>query len=72
LGGGLVEEVSDPKFSTAVGLVLYGLQPEVIGGAPFITDMGDRAAVPRPMMIPAGPSLVTKIADRMKGWFDEL
>ena len=72
LGGGLVEEVSDPKFSTAVGLVLYGLQPEVIGGAPFITDMGDRAAVPRPMMIPTGPSLVTKIADRMKGWFDEL
>ncbi|HMB91816.1 MAG TPA: cell division protein FtsA [Rhodothermales bacterium] len=71
LGGGLVEEVSDPKFSTAVGLVLYGLQPEVIGGNPFISDMGDRAAVPRPM-VPAGPSLVTKIADRMKGWFDEL
>ena len=30
LGGGMVKEVSDPKFATAVGLVLYGLRPEII------------------------------------------
>ena len=30
LGGGMVKEVSDPKYATAVGLVLYGLNPEVI------------------------------------------
>jgi cell division protein FtsA len=45
LSGGLVEEVSDPKFATAVGLVLYGLRPEALGNAligesEFAGDMG--------------------------------
>lgn len=68
LAGGLVEEVTDPKFATAVGLVLYGMRPEVIGGAPFAGDMGERRSsddVP-------GEKLVSKITDRMKAWFDEL
>ncbi len=68
LGGGLVEEVCDPKFATAVGLVLYGLRPEMIGGTPFRSDMGElvgEEAVP-------GEKLVNKIANRMKSWFDEL
>ena len=68
LGGGLVEEVSDPKFATAVGLVLYGMRPEVIGGAPFGGEMG---ASRRGDGLP-GDTLVTKIANRMKSWFDEL
>ena len=68
LAGGLVQEVSDPKYATAVGLVLYGLRPELIGGKPFDGDMGHRVfheAVP-------GESLVGKLAGRMRSWFDEL
>lgn len=68
LAGGLVEEVSDPKFATAVGLVLYGMRPEVIGGAPFGGVMGERQ---KAEALP-GETLVNKIADRMKAWFDEL
>ena len=69
LSGGLVEEVSDPKFATAVGLVLYGMRPEVIGGAPF-SDMGARATQPREHV--PGESLMGKITTRMKAWFEEL
>lgn len=73
LAGGLVEEVSDPKFATSVGLVLYGMRPEVIGGDPLAGDMGVRQRTARAAResVP-GETLVTKIADRMKAWFDEL
>jgi len=67
LAGGLVSEVTDPKFATGVGLVLYGLRPETTGGTPFRSSMGD--------LIPDADhteTLVSKIAGRMKGWFDEL
>ncbi len=70
LAGGLVEEVSDPKFATAVGLVLYGLQPDVLGATPYFSDVGDRA--PLAGASTRGESLVSRIASRMKGWFDEL
>ncbi len=67
LAGGMVQEVSDPKFSTAVGLVLYGMQSGGGDGAVFSGGLAyqgeDRA--PR-------DSLVNRIATRMKGWFDEL
>lgn len=68
LSGGLVEEVSSPKFSTAVGLVLYALRPEIMGGSPFRTEGGARHLAES---IP-GENLVSRIATRMKGWFDEL
>ncbi len=68
LGGGLVEEVSDPKFATGVGLVLYGMRPEVIGGAPFHTDVHSAS---RGDGLP-GETLIDKITGRMKSWFDEL
>jgi cell division protein FtsA len=68
LSGGLVKEVDDPKFATAVGLVLYGLRPESLGGTPFRTDMGSVIHE----AVPAGDGLVGKIATRMKTWFDEL
>ena len=68
LSGGLVEEVSDPKYATAVGLVLYGLRPEIMGGSPFRNESGVRHIAES---IP-GENLVSKIASRMKGWFDEL
>ncbi|GIV58640.1 MAG: cell division protein FtsA [Rhodothermaceae bacterium] len=70
VAGGLVEEVSDPKFATAVGLVLYGLRPELIGGTPFHTNMGDLVETEEGGL--PGESLVAKIAGRMKTWFDEL
>ena len=69
LGGGLVEEVSDPKFATAVGLVLYGLRPEVLSGTLFGNTMGGR--VEREASS-SGQTLVERLAARMKAWFDEL
>jgi cell division protein FtsA len=70
LAGGMVQEVSDPKFSTAVGLVLYGLRPNVIGGTPLNGEMGRRVGTKE--VVVDGDTLVEKIAGRMKSWFDEL
>ena len=67
LAGGMVKEVSDPKYSTAVGLVLYGLRPEMLGNAP-LNDLARRPA--REQV--SDETLVGKIAGRMKSWFDEL
>jgi cell division protein FtsA len=72
LAGGLVEEVSDPKFATAVGLVLYGMRPEVIGGDPLAGDMGERAESPPGSEAVPGETLVGRLTGRMKAWFDEL
>lgn len=69
LGGGLVAEVSDPKFATGVGLVLYGLRPEMIGGTPFREDAAENAELQEEF---AGEKLVNRIAGRMKAWFDGL
>lgn len=71
LAGGLVREVSDPKFATAVGLVLYGLRPELIGGTPFAGDMGTRVHSAREVAVHT-ETLVSRLAGRMKSWFDEL
>ncbi len=68
LAGGLVEEVSDPKYSTAVGLVLFALRPELRGGASLSSSM---VAHPGENGV-SGDTLVTRIATRMKTWFDEL
>ncbi len=70
LGGGLVAEVSDPKFATGVGLVLYGLKPSLLGASQLGGYEGGRMAAL--LQDPSGPSLVQRIAGRMKGWFDEL
>jgi cell division protein FtsA len=68
LAGGLVEEVSDPKYATSVGLVLFALRPELRGGAALSTAM---VTHPGEDGIP-GDKLVGRIALRMKAWFDEL
>jgi len=65
LSGGLVEEVSDPKYSTGVGLVLYGMRHDVIGGASLSEEVHTNGTA-------HGETLMTRIADRMKSWFDEL
>ena len=67
LAGGMVQEVSDPKFSTAVGLVFYGMQSGFGDGAISSGGLAHQGEnrVPR-------DSLVNRIASRMKGWFDEL
>jgi len=69
LSGGMVEEVADPKFATAVGLVLYGLRFGEGSSALLADDglLGGDGAPPRD-----GDSLMNKIAGRMKSWFDEL
>ncbi len=68
LSGGLVEEVSDPKYATAVGLVLFALRPELRGGASISREMATHTAGESVV----GEKLVNKIAQRMKAWFDEL
>ncbi len=68
ISGGMVAEVSDPKFSTAVGLVLYGLRPELIGSPGLSQEVHARSAGES---MP-GEMLLRKIASRMKAWFNEL
>jgi cell division protein FtsA len=73
LGGGLVEEVSDPKFATGVGLVLHGLRHGAAGAELLESDAedwgeyvgGDGSTEP-------ADRLVNKITRRMRSWFDEL
>ncbi len=67
LTAGLVQEVSDPKFATGVGLVLYGLRPEMIGSTPFRTDHLDGSG-----SNVSGQKIASGIIGRMKSWFDEL
>lgn len=67
LTAGLVQEVTDPKFATAVGLVLYGLRPEMIGSTPFRTDQIDTSNSSG-----GGDNMVEKIKKSMMGWFNEL
>ena len=69
LGGGLVEEVSDPKFSTSVGLVLYGMRPEIIGGTTLSEEVEAHRSNGEAR---EGETLVSRIAARMRSWFDEL
>jgi len=72
LAGGLSDKVLDPKYATGVGLVLYGLQPEAIGGTPFADDMGHRDTPRDERDAIPGENVVSRISDRMKRWFDEL
>jgi cell division protein FtsA len=64
LSGGLVEEVSDPKYATGVGLVLYGMRHDIIGGNTLSDEVQAGGA--------DAESLMVRIARRMKAWFDEL
>ena len=62
LTGGLVQEVTNPKFATGVGLVLYGLkryENEDAGVSPI--SIGEHSG-----------DGASGIIDRMKAWFDEL
>lgn len=67
LTGGMVQEVTDPKYSTAVGLVFHAMQSGAGNGAVF----GGGLAYQGEDRTSRG-SLVNRIAARMKGWFDEL
>ncbi len=69
-GSGLWEEVSDPKYATGVGLVLYGLRPEMMRS---ITQDGVDKRLPGAASY-SGKSSSSwgRIVERMKGWFDEL
>lgn len=67
LAGGLVEEVTDAQFATSVGLVLYGLEPEGKTGI-FYDSRTDTWTGPGG----GGDGLMSRIADRMRSWFDEL
>ncbi|CAN5890562.1 cell division protein FtsA [soil metagenome] len=69
LSGGLVQEVADPKFATAVGLVLYGLRSGTAGSA-FAAAPGDDLR--SESQDATGDHLLTRIANRMRSWFDEL
>lgn len=68
ISGGMATEVNDPKFATAVGLVLYGLRPELIG-TPGLSQEIQARSTSESM---PGEVLLRKIAHRMKSWFNEL
>ncbi len=69
-GGGLWQEVSDPKFATSIGLVLYGLSPKMMNS---ITQDGSIRRLPGAIdASEKGGGSWSKIVGRMKGWFDEL
>lgn len=84
LGGGLVAEVTDPKFATSVGLVLYALRPEAVGGTPIGGEMGTPIAAQTAsgatetapgadLDADAGAdSLFARLTTRMRSWFDDL
>ncbi|MBX2818308.1 MAG: cell division protein FtsA [Rhodothermaceae bacterium] len=67
LGGGMVKEVSDPKYSTAVGLVLYGLNPEVIRRE--FLDTNEKWTGQQGQLDDSGSR---GIVERMTRWFQEL
>ncbi|MDZ4699125.1 MAG: cell division protein FtsA [Rhodothermales bacterium] len=67
LGGGMVKEVSDPKFATAVGLVLYGLRPSLMGREFLAQKERWSAGHTHPE-----ESGARRIVERMTRWFQEL
>lgn len=56
--GGLVEQIAEPRFATAVGLALYGAHRVALGGA----------IARRPSLTGAG---VDKLATRVKTWLQD-
>ncbi len=73
LGGGLVEEVSDPKFATGVGLVLHGLRHGAPGAELLEADADDwDAYVGGDGSREPADRLGVRIIRSMRGWFDEL
>ena len=68
-GSGLWEEVSDPKYATGVGLVLYGLRPELLGSSKQNGLDESRRLVRGPFQ---GNGEKRSLVKRMKEWFDEL
>lgn len=71
LGGGLVEEVSNPQYSTGVGLVLHGLKMGANGASMLATEV-EQASASGDGMAGSPDNLVSRITDRMRGWFEEL
>lgn len=67
LSGGLVEEVSGPQFATGVGLVLHGMREGADGASLLAAE-----PVPAGGYAGEGATLMDRIADRMRSWFDEL
>lgn len=69
-GSGLWEEVSDPKYATGVGLVLYGLDPKMMK---TVTQDGEAKRLSGAASYSGrSSSSWGRIVERMKGWFDEL
>ncbi len=69
LGGGMVKEVSDPKYATAVGLVLYGLRPEIVRREFLAAKDKWSGAGQHTQYEESG---ARRIVERMTRWFQEL
>jgi len=72
LSGGLVEEVSDPKFSTGVGLVLHGLRDGAAGAELLDPEADWQDFEGGDGAVGSAGTLVEQIRIRMTRWFDEL
>jgi cell division protein FtsA len=57
--GGLTDVVSNPSYSTAVGLVLMGMQTQ------------DPQPAKKPSSLAAGEDMFNNVLDRMKKWFGD-
>jgi cell division protein FtsA len=56
----LTDVVSNPKYATAVGLVLYGFEKEA-----------GQSGEEKPQRFAAGDNLFRAVMKRMTGWYDE-
>jgi cell division protein FtsA len=75
LSGGLVAEVENPKFATAIGLVLHGLKPQLVGAEPLASGASAArypVAVEEEEPEETGDTLVDRVTRRMVSWFNEL
>ena len=64
--GGLVREIENPVYSTAVGLVYHGLKYQERAASGSATADAAQSKFRLPMIAKSG------ILDKMKSWFDEL
>ncbi|HYE96053.1 MAG TPA: cell division protein FtsA [Rubricoccaceae bacterium] len=72
LGGGLVQEVDNPKFATGVGLILHGIRAGAVGAALLAGEDVSEELEAGDGYAGDPDRLVTRITGRMKSWFDEL
>jgi len=68
--GGLVREIENPVYSTAVGLVYHGLKYHERTTNAAMNSTAEKSA--SRVKLPIGAIGRSNILEKMKSWFDEL